>query len=139
MPPPLSSTADPHLVVAALLILLVIARSHFTVLENAMSVIFHHRVRIRRRHFLALAVLPYLFVVLLGIGFLIVTLVSGALEALGRREVALFGAEHSLQPVAAAALYAVGVVGEIAMLTAILGGVTAGALWEISRHVLVWY
>ena len=32
----------------------------FTVLENAMSVIFHHRVVIRRRHFLVSAVIPIL-------------------------------------------------------------------------------
>ena len=31
----------------------------FTVLENAMSVIFHHRVAIRRRRFLVSAVIPY--------------------------------------------------------------------------------
>src|SRR6185369_2228699 len=30
----------------------------FTVLENAMSVIFHHRVAIRRRHFMVSALIP---------------------------------------------------------------------------------
>jgi len=34
----------------------------FTVLENAMSVIFFHRVAIRRRRFLVSAVLPYLYI-----------------------------------------------------------------------------
>ncbi len=33
----------------------------FTVLENAMSVIFLHRVAVRRRHFLISAVMPYLY------------------------------------------------------------------------------
>src|ERR1700733_12426353 len=37
----------------------------FTVLENAMSVIFHHRVAIRRRHFLISAVMPYLYILCL--------------------------------------------------------------------------
>ncbi len=46
----------------------------FTVLENAMSVIFFHRVAIRRRHFLVSATMPYLFIIFLGIGVLIVTL-----------------------------------------------------------------
>ena len=36
-----------------LAILLFFSSMAFTVLENAMSVIFHHRVAIRRRHFLA--------------------------------------------------------------------------------------
>ena len=40
----------------------------FTVLENAMSVIFHHRVAIRRRHFVVSAILPYLYILCLGVG-----------------------------------------------------------------------
>ena len=38
------------------------ARCAFTVLENAMSVIFLHRVAIRRRHFLVSALLPYCYI-----------------------------------------------------------------------------
>jgi membrane protein len=44
----------------------------FTILENAMSVIFYHRVKIKRRHFLVSAVMPYLFILFLGVGLLIV-------------------------------------------------------------------
>ena len=46
----------------------------FTALENAMSVIFFHRVLIRRRRFLVSAVIPYIYILLLAIGLLIVTL-----------------------------------------------------------------
>ena len=35
-----------------------------------MSVIFFHRVAIRRRHFLVSAAMPYLFIIFLGIGML---------------------------------------------------------------------
>jgi YihY family inner membrane protein len=126
----------------------------FTVLENAMSVIFLHRVKIRRRHFLVSAVMPYLFVLLLGVGFLVVTVVSGALQSLGTRDIEVFGVPHSLGAVSATLIYLIGVGGEISMLTAIylvmpvgrlslrhalIGGVTAGLLWELTRHVLVWY
>src|SRR5512137_2686527 len=55
----------------------------FTVLENAMSVIFHHRVAIRRRHFLVSALIPYLYILSLGLGLLLVTLVAGSLQAMG--------------------------------------------------------
>ena len=55
----------------------------FTVLENAMSVIFHHRVAIRRRHFLVSAILPYCYILCLGVGLLIVTLVSNSLQGFG--------------------------------------------------------
>jgi YihY family inner membrane protein len=137
-----------------LLTLLFFSALAFTVLENAMSVVFHHRVRIRRRRFLVSAMLPYLFVVLLGTGFLVVSVVSGALESLARPGVAVLGVERSLEPVARLLFYLVGVFGEIAMLTAIylvmpvgrlslrhalFGGVTAGLLWELTRHALVWY
>ena len=43
----------------------------FTVLENAMSVIFVHRVAVRRRHFAVSALLPYLYIVCLGMGMLL--------------------------------------------------------------------
>jgi uncharacterized BrkB/YihY/UPF0761 family membrane protein len=126
----------------------------FTVLENAMSVVFHHRVQIRSRHFLVSAALPYLFVLLLGAGFLVVSVVFGALESLARRGADVFGVERSLEPVARLLFYLLGVIGEVAMLTAIylvmpvgrlslrhalFGGVTAGLLWELTRHGLVWY
>ena len=126
----------------------------FTVLENAMSVIFFHRVAIRRRHFLVSALIPYFFVVLLGLGFLVVTIVSGALQSLATRSVDVLGAVRSLEGVSAVLLYVTGVAGEILMLTAIylvmpvgrlslrhalIGGIAAGLLWEMTRHILVWY
>ena len=57
----------------------------FTVLENAMSIIFLHRVAIRRRHFLVSAVLPYCYILFLGLGFLVVTLVAGSFEVMGEK------------------------------------------------------
>jgi hypothetical protein len=46
----------------------------FTALENAMLVIFIHRVAIRRRRFLVPALLPYFYVLCLGLRLLVVTL-----------------------------------------------------------------
>jgi membrane protein len=126
----------------------------FTVLENAMSVIFFHRVAIRRRHFLVSATMPYVFIVFLGAGLLLVTVVSGALQQLATREVFVLGEFRSLGRLASALLYLLGLGGEILMLTAIylvmpvgrlslrhalIGGVTATLLWEATRHALVWY
>lgn len=126
----------------------------FTVLENAMSVIFHHRVVDRRRHFAISALMPYVFIVLLGAGLLAVTIVSGKLAALATHDVTVFGIPRSLDDLSDYLLYLIGVFGEILVLTAIylvmpvgrlswrhalIGGVTAGLLWEITRHVLVWY
>ncbi|TGT19424.1 ribonuclease R, partial [Mesorhizobium sp. M3A.F.Ca.ET.174.01.1.1] len=69
----------------------------FTVLENAMSLIFVHRVAIRRRHFLLSALLPYCYILFLGVGALIVTVVSSGLEAVGAEGFDFFGTYVSLQ------------------------------------------
>jgi len=126
----------------------------FTMLENAMSVIFYHRVLARPRRFVVSAVLPYCFILLLGIGLLVVTIVAGSLEVLATKSLHVFGRDYSLDPLSVAMLYLLGVAGEILLLTALylvmpvgrlsirhalLGGVTAALLWEATRHVLTWY
>jgi membrane protein len=126
----------------------------FTVLENAMSVIFFHRVAIRRRHFLVSALLPYCYILFLGIGVLLVTLVSGGLQMIGQENVDFLGHRWSLGRLSGALLYLLGFGGEIFVLTsvylvmpvgrlslrhALIGAVSAALLWEISRHLLVWY
>jgi YihY family inner membrane protein len=126
----------------------------FTVLENAMSVIFLHRVAIRRRHFMVSAVLPYLYILSLGIGFLLVTVVSGGLQAMGERSIVIEDWRWSLSGFSGVLLYLLGLAGEIFLLTsvymvmpvgrlllshALIGGATAALLWEITRHILVWY
>ena len=126
----------------------------FTVLENAMSVIFLHRVAVRRRRFIVSAMLPYLYILCLGFGLLVVTLVAGSLQAIGEESVSLFGRDWSLSGVSGLLLYLLGLAGEIFVLTsvyvvmpvgrlhwshALIGGVTAALLWEVTRHLLVWY
>ena len=126
----------------------------FTVLENAMSVIFHHRVAIRRRHYLISAVIPYVYIVSLGLGLLLVTLVAGSLQALGQDQVEFLGRRWSLGGLSGVLLYLLGFVGEVFVLTsvylvmpvgrpslhhALLGALAAALLWELSRHGLIWY
>jgi membrane protein len=134
--------------------LLFFSSAAFTVLENAMSVIFFHRVRIRRRHFLISAVIPYLFILLLGIGTLLVSFLAGALQVVEKDSLVLFGQVVYLKGTSVGVLYMLGVVGEILILTAfymvmpvggitfrhaLVGGTTATILWEITRRCLVWY
>jgi YihY family inner membrane protein len=126
----------------------------FTVLESAMTVIFHHRLKVKRRRYIVSAVMPYLCIILLGVGALIVTLVTGGLEALGDRSIELFGITWGLGGLSSALLYLLGVAGEVFIVTAIymvmpvgtlswrhalIGGATAALLWELTRHVLLWY
>jgi membrane protein len=126
----------------------------FTVLENAMSVIFYHRVAIRRRRLIVSAVIPYCYILLLGLGLLIVTVVSGGLQALSEESLRALGREWSLGWLSRGMLYVLGFTGEVLVLSsiylvmpvgrlswrhALIGGATAAVLWELTRHVLAWY
>ena len=137
-----------------LFVLLFFSSLAFTVLENAMSVIFVHRVRIRRRHFLISAVIPYVYILLLGVGMLVVSFIAGSLETLEKRQLIFLEWRLSLEGASGLALYVMGMVGEVLMLTsvylvmpvgrvtfyhALVGGISATILWEITRRLLVWY
>lgn len=126
----------------------------FTVLEKAMAVIFLHRFAIKRRRFIVSVLLPYLYILSLGVGLLVVTFVAGGIQAMGRNSIHFLGWEWALEGVSGVLLYLLGLVGEIFLLTsvymvmpvgrlswrhALLGGVTAALLWEVTRRVLVWY
>ncbi len=126
----------------------------FAVLQNAMSVIFLHRVAIRPRHYLMSALLPYCYILFLGLGMLLVTLVSGVLQSLGTESVAFLGRSWSLSGLSGFLFYLLGLCGEIFLLTsiylvmpvgslsiskALIGGVSAALLWELTRHALNWY
>ena len=126
----------------------------FTVLENAMSVIFLHRIATRKRRYWISVLLPYAYILSLGFGLLVVTLVSASLQGMGENSIRLLGHEFSLSGVSGVLLYLLGLAGEIFVLTSVYmvmpvgrlswqhalgGGVTAALLWEITRHILVWY
>ncbi|MFO1430737.1 MAG: YihY/virulence factor BrkB family protein [Candidatus Competibacteraceae bacterium] len=136
-------------------VLLFFSSLAFSILESAISVIFFHRVMTaRRRPFLISALLPYLFIVLLAGGLLMMTLVIGFLQTVENFPLLLFGWEISLGGMAGLVFYWLGLLSEVLMVTAIyrlmpvgnlpwrhalLGGVTAVALWEPTRHLLIWY
>jgi YihY family inner membrane protein len=126
----------------------------FSMLENAMSVIFFQRVRIQRRNFLISAIIPYAYIFLLGLGIVMVSFIVGAIETLESRHLTLLGWTLDLGGATGVTLYILGIVGEVLMLTsiylvmpvarvrfrhALIGGITAAILWEITRRVLIWY
>ena len=126
----------------------------FSMLEKAMSVIFLHRFAVRHRHFMVSALLPYCYILLLGAGILVITFVSAGLQAVGEEHIRLFGHVWSLSGLSGLLLYLLGVGGEIFVLMsiylvmpvgrlklrhALIGAITAAVLWEITRHILVWY
>jgi len=116
----------------------------FTALENAMSVIFFHRVSIKRRHFLVSAIIPYIYILLLAIGLFVVSMVSGFLHSHewsqgGMETFSIYLLGVSGEIVLLTSLYLVMPVGRLSLQHALIGGVTAALLWEITRHALVWY
>ena len=137
-----------------ILLLIFFSSLAFTVLENAMSAIFFHRQLKHRRHFLVSAVLPYIYILLLTAGFFVVSLMSGWLHQHSTATPSLFGIDINMTQTTATVLYALGVFGEILLLTsvylvmpvgqlawshALVGGITATILWELTRHILIWY
>src|SRR6185369_7918894 len=126
----------------------------FTMLENAMSVIFYQRVKIQRRKFLVSAIIPYVYIFSMGLGIVLVSFVVGAIETLETRHLTILGWSLNLGGATGVALYILGIVGEVLMLTsiylvmppvkvrfrhALIGGTTAAVLWEITRRMLIWY
>ncbi|MGB5082107.1 MAG: YihY/virulence factor BrkB family protein [Burkholderiales bacterium] len=134
--------------------MLVFSSLAFTVLENAISVIFLHRVVARRRHFIVSALLPFGYIAFIGVALFAGTIVLTVLPAVRGENVVVLGHDWPFGLSSRLALYFVGVAAEVLLLSslyffmpvgriplshALMGGVTAGLLWEIIRHGLVWY
>jgi YihY family inner membrane protein len=134
--------------------MLVFSSLAFTILETAMSVIFTHRVIEKKRHFLVSMVIPFAYIFALGLALFVGTLVQASLAAVGEESMVVFGHAYSLGGMSGLLLYLCGVLleilliasiylvmpfGRISILHALIGGATAGILWEVIRHVLVWY
>ena len=152
----LATFLDAHTGLSWLLIgtLLLFSSFAFSVLEGAMSVIFMHRLAVRRRRFIVSALIPVGYIFFLGIALLVGTLVQASLESIGKESIVILGRAWSLGGVSGFLLYLVGVAiemlliasvylvmpfGRLSLLHALIGGVTAGILWEAIRHSLVWY
>ena len=80
--------------------------------------------------------------------------IIGAIETLEKRHLIIFGLSLSLGGTSRVVLYILGIMGEVLMLTsiylvmpevrcsvrhALIGGIAATFLWEITRRVMVWF
>ncbi len=126
----------------------------FRVLENAISVIFLHRVQQRKRHFFVSLMLPFGYIIFIGTVLFFGTFVIVDLVAIGGEHLVILGHSWSLHGISHGLIYAAGVLGEILLISsiyyfmpvgrlsarhALIGGATAALLWEIIRHALGWY
>jgi YihY family inner membrane protein len=127
----------------------------FSVLESALSIIFIHRVRHKPRPLIVSVILPYVYILLLGVGFLMMTAIASLLQSMSDDQLVLLGRGWSLDRLSVVLLYLIGVAGLILVLTsiylvvpprgrirprhALIGGIAVGLLWEATRHILLWY
>jgi membrane protein len=123
----------------------------FKVLENAMSVIFLHRVAERWRPFWVSALLPFAYMAFLGLGLFVGTLMTSELASMNLLAALGYYWTHA---VAGLVLYLAGLTAEILIISsvyyllpavriplshALIGGITATLLWEAVRRALLWY
>jgi YihY family inner membrane protein len=126
----------------------------FSILQKAMAQIFAHRHVTERRHALVVALLPYSLVILVGVALFGITALSVAILSMSQESLYLFGAEWSLRRLSGPAFYGLGLASEVLILTffyivlpvgrtrvrhAVLGAVVVTLIWDVVRHVLVWY
>ena len=126
----------------------------FSTLENAMSVIFYQQDRIIRRKFFISVIMPYAYIFVMGLGIVLVSFIVGTITTLENRHLTILGWSFNLGGTTGVALSLLGIVGEVLILTsiylvmpvvrvrfrhALIGGLTATVLWEITRRVLIWY
>jgi membrane protein len=136
------------------LVMLFFSSAAFSMLENAMSVIFHQQDRIIRRRFFISAIIPYAYIFVMGLGIVLVSFIVGAIATLESRHLTILGWSLNLGGATGVALSFLGIVGEVLVLTsiylvmpvvqvrfrhALIGGLIATVLWEITRRVLIWY
>ncbi len=126
----------------------------FRVLENAISVIFLHRVAVRRRHWIYSLLLPFGYIIFISAAVLAGTFVLADLMSIGASQLVVLGYSWPLIGFSRFMIYVAGVIGEILLISAfyyfmpvgrlsvqhaLIGGTTAGLLWEVIRHALGWY
>ena len=126
----------------------------FKVLENAISVIFLHRVAVRSRHWIFSLLLPFGYIIFIGAALFVATFVLADLMTIGASQLVFLGHSWSLSGFSRVMIYGAGVITEIILISAIyyfmpmgrlsvphalIGGATAGLLWELIRHALAWY
>ena len=126
----------------------------FNVLQAAFDLIFRHRTRFRRRSTLLALAMPYLFALALAVGFVLLSVATGAIRALESRELALAGASVPLSGLSATLVAVVGFAAEVMLLTAfyyvipvgvlrirdaLVGALLVAGVWELLRRLLAWY
>jgi len=137
-----------------ILVLLFFSSWAFKILEGALAIIFARSKSRRNRGFWMSALLPYIWIVVIGAGLFALTATVGLLETLSETDITLFGMVLSLGAAPALVLKVAGFITEVMLFTAVYrvmpftevsfkralaGGVAAAVLWDSLRRVLMVY
>jgi YihY family inner membrane protein len=137
-----------------LLVLLFFSSMAFRVLEDAIAIIFHRPLPTLKRKFWVSALMPYLFILIVAAGLILVTSANAIIDAQSQIIHAFPKFDAIIHHQIGRIIYLIGVLGLVLLFTlfykimpvakvsfrrALAGGLTAAILWEITRHLLVAY
>lgn len=137
-----------------LIILLFFSSISFRVLRDSIKSIFSFQEPHETRNFWLSATLPYLAIFATGIILISITLASSIIEFLQQRGITLLGYTFTLTVGSGLFVYGMSLLTLIVVFTgiykilpivriptkrALVGGITAGLLWDITRRILVYY
>jgi membrane protein len=135
-------------------VLLFFSSMAFRVLEDSIAIIFHRPLPTLKRKFWVSALMPYLFILIVGAGLIVVTSANAIIDAQSQIQHPYPKIDAIMHNHIGLILYLTGVLGLVLLFTllykimpvakvsfrlAIAGGLTATILWEIARHLLVAY
>ncbi|RPJ35349.1 MAG: YihY/virulence factor BrkB family protein [Verrucomicrobiaceae bacterium] len=137
-----------------LLTLMFFSSKAFRVLEDAFAIIFHRPLPDLKRKFWVSALLPYLFILIVAAGLILVTAVNAVIDSRTSILKDVPSIRAIIDPHIGLLVYLIGVLGLVVLFTllykimpvarvsigrALAGGFTATVLWETTRHLLVSY
>lgn len=140
--------------VAGLAVLLFFSSLAFRILEDAFSLIFYQHAPKNKRGFWVSATMPYLYIATIGLGLMLLTFFTAGIEGIAGRDVTALGFVFSFEGAPGLWLKVVGFASQVLMFTsiymvmptisiafrrALVGGVIAAVLWEVTRYIMTWY
>jgi YihY family inner membrane protein len=136
------------------LVLLFFSSMAFRVLEDSIAIIFHRPLPTLKRKFWISALMPYLFILIVAGGLILVTSANAIIDAQSQVRHPFPQIDALMHNYLGLIIYLTGVLGLVLLFTllykimpvarvsfrrALSGGLTAAILWEITRHLLVAY
>ncbi len=126
----------------------------FRILEEAFSVIFEHHHDKADRHFWVSALIPYVYIGVVGLSLVALTVVTGFIDAFDGTRFVILGYAWQVTSIGPWLMRLLGLLGLILLFSsiymvmptariqikrAVFGGTIAALLWEGVRTFLVWY